>query len=310
MKAYPLIYSRTKNFDFVSDFLVRPKDLDWQAALKYVKNAMADLDFIQGIRYTVFGVGEYGICGGIACISAKLAEQVKGEYSGFLADYPDADAYLRDCKGRQVACFIGIAVSRREIGNGMIPCISLKDYWSIYLEYVKHQWQSTQSTSSEQLTVPPVTVAEKNYMDRGFQPEIERIGSHGVLKHYKGNEQKILDYFFHAVLSGRGESLITEIQSREEWDGMHFGTAVVSDKVYHALKANPMGGQLSGNRLLGGSQPKTGGMGEVQIKVAPRADYELERASSEKKTVFPCGLTVIIAVVLGLLIIWGMFRLI
>ena len=52
MKGYPLIYSRTKNVDFVPDFLARPKDFDCQTALKYVKNAMENLDFVKGIFST------------------------------------------------------------------------------------------------------------------------------------------------------------------------------------------------------------------------------------------------------------------
>ena len=77
MKAYPLIYSRTKNVDFVPDFLTRPENLDCQTALKYVGNAMANLDTLKTIRYSAFSVGDYCICGGISCITKYLVEELK-----------------------------------------------------------------------------------------------------------------------------------------------------------------------------------------------------------------------------------------
>ena len=265
MKGYPLIYSRTKNFDFVPDFLARPKDLDCQLALKYVKNAMNNLDFVQNIRYTAFSVGHYCICGGIACISAKLAAKVKKSSLGFLTGDQDVEEYIRDCKGRNIACFIGIAIPKSEVVDGMIPDISLEKYWEIYLQYLKKQWFSESNTLSEQIEFPTIDIKEKRYVE-SFLPQKEIFGSRCVIKNYVSHEQQTLDYFFHVILSGSNDSVITEIQNREEWDALSFRTAVVSESLYLALKANQVSTSNVRSSLSKSDVFKEEDMGEVKIK--------------------------------------------
>lgn len=240
MNAYPLIYSRTKNVDFVSDFLTRPKDLDCQTALKYVGNAMANLDTLKTIRYSAFSVGDYCICGGISCVTKYLVEELKKSGSTF--DFQAAQAaseYLRDCKGRSTACFIGFAIPKSEVRSGRIPNIPLSKYWEEYLKYLKHQWDKSTTHSEElELNFPPVTLDEKTYSSND-KPEFEQIQEKKVIRNQKEKLQGTLDYFFDQILNkGSQDSFISDID-RNEWDALKFTYASVSDDFYRALKSTP-----------------------------------------------------------------------
>lgn len=233
MKAYPLIYSRTKNVDFVPDFLTRPKDLDCQTALKYVGNAMANLDTLKTIRYSAFSVGNYCICGGISCVTKYLVEELKKSGSTFSSQL--ASEYLRDCKGRSTACFIGFAIPKSKVRSGRIPNIPLSKYWEEYLEYLKHQWDKS-TTHSEELNFPPVTLDEKTYSSND-KPEFEPIQRKKVIRNQKEKLQKTLDYFFDQILNKDSQdSFISDID-RNEWDALKFTYASVSDDFYRALKS-------------------------------------------------------------------------
>lgn len=235
MEAYPLIYSRTKNVDFVPDFLVRPEDLDWQTALKYVGNAMANLDTLKTIRYSAFSVGDYCICGGISCITKYLVEELKKSDITFPSQI--VSEYLRDCKGRSTACFIGFAIPKSKGRSGKIPDIPLSKYWDVYLEYLKHQWDKS-ITHSEKLNFPPVTLDEKTYSSN-YKPKFELIQGKKVVRNQKENLQGTLDYFFDQILNkGSQDSFISDID-RNEWDALKFTYASVSDDFYRALKSTP-----------------------------------------------------------------------
>lgn len=240
MNAYPLIYSRTKNVDFVPDFLTRPKDLDCQTALKYVGNAMANLDTLKTIRYSAFSVGDYCICGGISCVTKYLVEELKKSVSTFDFQAAAASEYLRDCKGRSIACFIGFAIPKSpksEMRSGRIPNIPLSKYWKEYLEYLKHQWDKS-TTHSEELNFPPVTLDEKTYSSND-KPEFEQIQEKKVIRNQKEKLQGTLDYFFDQILNkGSQDSFISDID-RNEWDALKFTCASVSDDFYRALKSTP-----------------------------------------------------------------------
>lgn len=240
MKAYPLIYSRTKNVDFVPDFLVRPEDLDWQTALKYVGNAMANLDTLKTIRYSAFSVGDYCICGGISCITKYLVEELKKSDITFPSQI--VSEYLRDCKGRSTACFIGFAIPKSKGRSGKIPDIPLSKYWDVYLEYLKHQWDKS-TTHSEELNFPPVTLDEKTYSSN-YKPKFELIQGKKVVRNQKETLQGTLDYFFDQILNdqilnkGSQDSFISDID-RNEWDALKFTCASVSDDFYRVLKSTP-----------------------------------------------------------------------
>lgn len=233
MNAYPLIYSRTKNVDFVPDFLTRPENLNCQTALKYVGNAMANLDTLKTIRYSAFSVGDYCICGGVSCITKYLVEELKKSDITFPSQL--VSEYLRDCKGRSTACFIGFAIPKSEVRSGRIPDIPLSKYWDVYLEYLKHQWDKS-TTHSEELNFPPVTLDEKTYSSN-YEPKFELIQGKKVVRNQKETLQGTLDYFFDQILNkGSQDSFISDID-RNEWDALKFTCASVSDDFYRALKS-------------------------------------------------------------------------
>lgn len=118
IKVYPVIYSRTKNVDYVPDFLARPADLDFREANKFVCFAMNGLN--SGKRYAVFSAGNYCIAG-TACMTNELAQSGDEEYT-------------RDKFGKSNIIFIGIAVNKGRTTD--IPLLSDEKYWEIYLKYI------------------------------------------------------------------------------------------------------------------------------------------------------------------------------
>ncbi|MCM1220511.1 MAG: hypothetical protein NC548_39095 [Lachnospiraceae bacterium] len=231
MKAYPLIYSRTKNDDFVPDFLTRPADLDCQTALKYTTSAIANLDTLNGIRYSIFSVGDYCICG-ISCITKTLVNQLAGELNSEIID--KANNYLKDCKGRNIVAFIGLAVPKSEVRNGGIPDIKLPEYWTVYQEYLSHQWEKPH-TESEKLSSPTVTLNEKTYSSL-HKPVVEMVQPKYVVKDFHGAEQATLDYFLDRIMNhGENVSFISDVTYKSDWDKMYFTYAYVSDTLYKSI---------------------------------------------------------------------------
>lgn len=231
MKAYPLIYARTKNVDFVPDFLTRPSDLDCQMALKYVGDAMKSLDTLHAIRYSTFSVGDYCICGGISCITKVLVEQLK-QSGHFVSD--SVNEYLSDCKGRSIASFIGFAIPKSEVRSGKIPDVKLQEYWQHYLEYLKHQWENA-VTSSEKLDFPPIKLKEKTYSSF-HKPMLELVKGKYIAKNYAEKPQETLDYFFDQILNkGADVSFISDIIYKSDWDVLNFNHVAVSEDLYRSL---------------------------------------------------------------------------
>lgn len=234
MKAYPLIYSRTKHFDFVPDFLTRPIDFDFVDGQKYIKSVMTNLDLRENFRYSVFPVSKGYVCIGIAHLSKKIFQIIQETYPEQLPI--DAQDYLRDIKGRNIACFMGIAVPVSEIKNDRVPDISVAEFFDIYIEYLSHQWNSETETKSEQLAAPPLTIKEKNY-DRSFVPETEDIGGKKAVKGFERDRDKILSYYFRKAAEDSGTAFISEIKDRSEWNGLTFSSAEVDPVLIQALKA-------------------------------------------------------------------------
>lgn len=182
IKVYPLIYSRTKHVDFVSDFLARPADLDYRIANKFVafamENVAMDSNDIQ--RYVVFSVGKYCIAG-TACITSNIA--LAGD-----------EEYIRDKDGRRIQAFIGIAVDKS--GNHTeIPMLSNEKYREIYLKYLKKQWNEP-VTHSEKCTEPEIELETTNY--DSFIPQTELILGKNIINeyYYNDNRQRIFNYYF------------------------------------------------------------------------------------------------------------------
>lgn len=234
MKGYPLIYSRTKYFDFVPDFLVRPNDIDVTNSLKYVQNTLMNIDLLDGIRYSVFSVGELYICIGISCISKKLIQFLNKDSNASVNKA--AEPYLKDVKGRNIASFIGVAIPSTEIKNGVIPSISLKEYLDIYIEYLSHQWNSETETESEKLTSPTLEIKAKKY-DSLFMPDIEKIADKSVVKNYSYYQEKTLDYCFMNTTRDKNFSFISDISDRTEWRNLIFTSASITPELLRSLKS-------------------------------------------------------------------------
>lgn len=240
IKAYPLIYSRTKYDDFAPQFLTRPAGMEEDEvrdALRYVGNAMANLDTFQAIRYSTFATKNFCVCGGISCISRDLVSQLREEEQITEAEMETIQEFLKDCKGRKLAFFIGVAIPKSKVRSGRVPDISIKKYWETYLEYLKHQWNDSQTNA--ELIHEPIEFDGKTYSKRN-EPEIEVIGSKAVIRNFSVHSQDILDYYYNRILNGEDVSFISEIHTRTELESLHFTDVSVTDELYRALKIAPV----------------------------------------------------------------------
>lgn len=252
MKAYPLIYSRTKNEDFVPDFLTRPADLDLEIALNYVRDAMKSLDTIDDIRYSTFVVGDYYIYGGISCITVLLLNKVKSEISMTSEMAENVEEYLNDCQGRKIAAFVGFAIRKDDLRSGKIPDLNYADYWDVYLEYLKKQWLENK-TESEKIDFPPLELNEKTYNSL-HKPNVMAIGEKFVVTDFNDNPQATVDYFFNQIINNSEEnSFISNVKRRDDWDCMTFKYAHVFDDLLVCLKANPTSQTQERVDYIGGS---------------------------------------------------------
>lgn len=239
MKAYPLIYSRTKNEDFVPDFLTRPVDLDWRTALKFVGDAMRSLDGLDTIRYSTFVVGNYCICGGISCVTKILLNEVKNEMPEISGFTTDIDEYIKDCKGRNMIAFIGFAIKKDDICSGKIPDLKYSKYWEVYLEYLKKQWFASK-TESEKIEIPPLELDEKSYNSL-YTPEFLQIGEKFVITSFNDDPQSTVEYFFDRIINkSENVSFISNIKRREDWDKTIFQYTHVSDDLLTIIKSKPL----------------------------------------------------------------------
>lgn len=224
IKVYPLIYSRTKHVDFVSDFLARPADLDYRIANKFVafamENVAMDSNDIQ--RYVVFSVGKYCIAG-TACITSNIA--LAGD-----------EEYIRDKDGRRIQAFIGIAVDKS--GNHTeIPMLSNEKYREIYLKYLKKQWNEP-VTHSEKCTEPEIELETTNY--DSFIPQTELILGKNIINeyYYNDNRQRIFNYYF--VENLKNNSLCSFIVRKLDLNDIRkspFNCLVANDNQIRKLQA-------------------------------------------------------------------------
>lgn len=193
MKVYPLIYSRTKLCDYLSDFLVRPSDIDYVTAAKYVGEALEEINRTD-IRHAVFCAGNYVIYGGTACYTNDaFIERVCAE-KGLRSLDLDYTQYRSDKVGRPLAFFIGFAVKRSEL-NGEIPDIDLYGTYKIYLDYLKHQWNEIYTKS--ELLNEGIDIRSKAYQG-GFTPDTVSLGSQSFIRNYSEKSyQAVLDYYFN-----------------------------------------------------------------------------------------------------------------
>ena len=238
MKAYPLIYSRTKYIDFVPDFLARPDNINYILANRFTKTAMSQLEMIGKIRYAIFPVEKY-VCMGIAASTKTIVEAINSRNSKYINQHPDIDEYLKDTKRRKINCFIGVAIPVSEIPRNKIPDITLEEYMDMYLDYLKHQWNNEDKTESETLKEAPLDIRERDYIP-SFNIDFEMVGEKKIVKNYESNESSVISYYFHIIAEGKNESFVTDINDRNEWNNMLFTSAVVDKNLLPSLKSNPI----------------------------------------------------------------------
>lgn len=233
IKVYPVIYSRTKNVDYVPDFLARPADLDFREANKFVSFAMYGLDlekspdadsnkFVEfardelnsGKRYAVFSAGNYCIAG-TACMTNELAQSGDKEYT-------------RDKFGRNIIAFIGIAVNKGRTTD--IPLLSDEKYWEIYLKYIKKQWDEP-AAQSEKCSEPEIEL--ETITPNSYKPATEvQLGKNIITEFdYNSKSQEIFNYYFAENLKiGSSCSFVSrEIKSSNDLNKSPFNCIVLND---------------------------------------------------------------------------------
>ena len=214
IKVYPVIYSRTKNVDYVPDFLARPADLDFREANKFVDFAMKELN--SGKRYAVFSAGNYCIAG-TACITNELAQSGDEEYT--------RDKF---CGGRKIIAFIGIAVNKGRTTD--IPLLSDEKYWEIYLKYIKKQWDEP-VTQSEKCSEPEIEL--ETITPNSYKPTTElQLGKNIITEFdYNSKSQEIFNYYFAENLKiGSSCSFVSrEIKSSNDLNKSPFNCIVLND---------------------------------------------------------------------------------
>lgn len=201
MKVYALIYSRTKLSDYVSDFLVRPSDLDYIAATRYVSVALNEVKYSNGLRHAVFAVGDYIIYGGTACVTSALISRVLKDKGIEDLDF-NYKEYGSDQAGRPITFFIGFAIKRSSIENSsLIPDIDLYGTYKIYLKYLEKQWLNT-ITKTEMLSGDEAI--ELNVTEYSAKYVPETVNNQGVvlLKNYDENTyQDVINYYYHELVT-------------------------------------------------------------------------------------------------------------
>lgn len=214
IKVYPVIYSRTKNVDYVPDFLARPADLDFREANKFVEFAMGELN--SGKRYAVFSAGNYCIAG-TACMTKELAQSGDEEYT--------KDKFGR---GRNMIAFIGIAVNKGRTTD--IPLLSDEKYWEIYLKYIKKQWDEP-TTHSEKCSEPEIEL--ETITPNSYKPATELLLGKNIITEfdYNSKSQEIFNYYFAENLKiGSSCSFVSrEIESLNDLNKSPFNCIVLND---------------------------------------------------------------------------------
>lgn len=224
MKVYPLIYSRTKLCDYVSGFLVRPSDLDYIAATRYVSVALNDVKYSNGLRHAVFAVGEYIIYGGTACVTSALISRILKDRGIAELDYSYKD-YGSDQAGRPIEFFIGFAVKRSNIENhSLIPDVDLYETYKIYLKYLEKQWLN--STTKTQ-TLNGDDAIELNVTKYSAKYTPETVNNQGIvlLKNYKEDSyQDIINFYYHELVTNptNDNSFISSVLPEMLTDGFVF----------------------------------------------------------------------------------------
>ena len=201
MKVYPLIYSRTKFCDYVSGFLVRPSDLDYYSATKYVSVALNEIKYSNSLRHAVFAVGDYIIYGGTACITSALVSRILKDRGLNDLDFTYKD-YGSDHGRRPNIFFIGFAVKRSSIENSnLIPNVDLYETYKIYLKYLEKQWLNA-TIETQALKCDEAIEIDVTEYSAKFIPETIDCKGLSILKNYdEYSYQDIINYYYHEMVT-------------------------------------------------------------------------------------------------------------
>ncbi len=201
MKVYPLIYSRTKLCDYVSGFLVRPSDLDYTVAARYVSVALDEVKYSNGLRHAVFTVGDYIIYGGTACVTSSLIGRILKDRSIADLDFSYKD-YGSDQAGRPITFFIGFAVKKSSIENhSLIPDVDLYETYKIYLKYLEKQWLNSTTKTQMLNGDEAIELNVTEYSDK-YIPETVNNQGNVLLKNYDENSyQDVINYYYHELVT-------------------------------------------------------------------------------------------------------------
>jgi len=233
MKAYPLIYSRTKFVDYLEDFLVRPENINVRAAAVYVNEALENVKYSDGLRHSVFSVGEYLIYGGTACMTQSIIDRILHEKKIDKLDF-DYEDYQADKADRPIVFFIGFAVRRNEIKTESVPYIDLYETYKIYLRYLKKQWLSA-TTASEVLKLNQngawIDIPEVEYVPQ-FKPDVTEYDGKKFIRNYKEDDyQTIINYYFYEMLHHPEQdfSFLSQVIS-DDVTSLHYKNISIFDK--------------------------------------------------------------------------------
>lgn len=327
MKVYPLIYSRTKLCDYVSGFLVRPSDLDYTVATRYVSVALNEVKYSNGLRHAVFAVGDYIIYGGTACVTSALISRILKDKGIEDLDF-NYKEYGSDQAGRPITFFIGFAVKRSSIENAsLIPDVDLYETYKIYLKYLEKQWLNT-ITKTE--TLSGDEAIELNVTEYSAKYVPETVNNQGIvlLKNYDENTyQDVINYYYHELVTKptNDSSFISSVLPEMLTDGFIFkNTSLygisVEDYISSLRKEET---KPTGDSSISDSAPKVYNSSTEYSAGVPRtnppprppmnnngaptvyhsaAQYRQDQGDREGKKAFPTSGKVILAIAIALLV--------
>ena len=328
MKVLPLIYSRTKFCDYVSGFLVRPSDLNYSVATKYVSVALNEIKYSDGLRHTVFAVGDYIIYGGTACITSALVSRILKDKGITDLDYNHTE-YDRDKADRPITFFIGFAVRRSNIkSTSDIPNIDLYETYKIYLKYLEEQWLSS-TTKTQTLNGDDAIELNVIKYSAKFIPEAINNQGTAILKNYDEYlYQDILNFYYHELVTKPNidnsfiSSVLPEmltndfifkntslyrtsvdeyVKTLSEGESKSARTPVKldDDNTSKSSSSECASGVSQPNMLL--HQPRKNG-DTPTVVYHSAAQYSQEHEEHERKKAFPTSRKVLLVIVIALLV--------
>lgn len=192
----PLIYARTYQCDFNTDFLVRPDDFlssDVQWARERVLSATAEIDWLNGFRW-VIAKNENRLIAGIVCFIKDLVKSAQ------LTDeeLEKAQAYFTDDKGRRIYAFIGLSIipDSKEV---LQTNFSYEYFWNTFKNFVEPVWKAKSiDTILEKYTEYLPTTIENIIQPNISYEEINNV------KYYEQNpriDKLLFDYYLQKAVN-------------------------------------------------------------------------------------------------------------